>query len=68
MICATNRQIEKEIAGRTFRQDLFYRINVINIHMPPLRERREDIPVLINTFWSISISVFSGRRHSFREK
>jgi two-component system response regulator AtoC len=50
IICATNRQLEKEIAGGTFRQDLFYRINVINIQMPPLRERREDIPVLIDYF------------------
>lgn len=52
VICATNRQIEKEIAGGTFRQDLFYRINVISIHMPLLRDRREDIPVLVDYFLS----------------
>jgi two-component system response regulator AtoC len=50
VICATNRQLEKEIADGTFRQDLFYRINVISVQMPPLRERREDIPVLVNHF------------------
>ena len=52
VICATNRNLDKEIAGGTFRQDLFYRINVISIHLPPLRERREDIPVLVNYFLS----------------
>lgn len=50
VICATNRQLEKEIAEGTFRQDLFYRINVISVVMPPLRERREDVPVLLNHF------------------
>ncbi len=50
VICATNRQLEKEIAEGTFRQDLFYRINVISVEMPPLRERREDVPVLVNHF------------------
>ena len=44
VICATNRNLEKEIIAGTFRQDLFYRINVFHIFMPPLRQRREDIP------------------------
>jgi len=52
VICATNRQIEKEIAAGNFRQDLFYRINVISIQMPLLRERREDIPLLVGYFLS----------------
>jgi len=47
VICATNRNIEQEIAAGRFRQDLFYRINVIHVSMPRLRERREDIPVLV---------------------
>jgi two-component system, NtrC family, response regulator AtoC len=43
IVCATNRQLEHEIENGTFRQDLYYRINVVNLHMPPLRERRGDI-------------------------
>ena len=43
MICATNRKLEREIEAGRFRQDLFYRINVVTIHLPPLRERREDV-------------------------
>lgn len=43
IVCATNRNLEDEIENGTFRQDLFYRINVVNLHMPPLRERRADI-------------------------
>lgn len=46
IICATNKDLEKEIERGTFRKDLFYRINVINIHLPPLRERKEDIKYL----------------------
>jgi len=50
VVCATNRRLEDEIENGTFRQDLFYRINVVNLHMPPLRERRSDIPTLVNYF------------------
>jgi two-component system response regulator AtoC len=50
VICATNRDIEQEISNGTFRQDLFYRINVMNIHVPPLRERIQDIPLLVGYF------------------
>jgi two-component system, NtrC family, response regulator AtoC len=46
VICATNRQLQKEIETGNFRSDLFYRINVISITLPPLRERRQDIPYL----------------------
>src|SRR5262252_17718 len=50
VVCATNRKLEEEIDNGTFRQDLFYRINVVNLHMPPLRERRSDIPDLVDYF------------------
>jgi two-component system, NtrC family, response regulator AtoC len=50
VICATNRGLEREIESRRFRRDLFYRINVITIHLPPLRERREDIATLASYF------------------
>src|SRR5246500_1042179 len=50
VVCATNRQLDVEIETGTFRQDLFYRINVVNLHHPPLRERRGDIEALVHYF------------------
>ncbi|HEX4122204.1 MAG TPA: sigma-54 dependent transcriptional regulator [Verrucomicrobiae bacterium] len=50
VIAATHRPLEEAVATREFREDLFYRLNVVRIHIPPLRERREDIPLLINYF------------------
>jgi two-component system nitrogen regulation response regulator NtrX len=50
VIAATNKNLEQEISRGVFRQDLFYRLNVIPFHVPPLRDRREDIPVLARFF------------------
>jgi formate hydrogenlyase transcriptional activator len=50
LIAATNRNLEKMIAEREFRSDLFYRLNVFPIRIPPLRDRREDIPLLVRYF------------------
>jgi len=63
VICATNRRLEQEIANGRFRQDLFYRINVVSIDLPPLRERTEDIRELVTYFLQIHRA-----RHSMQAK
>jgi len=50
LVCSTNRDLRKEVQNGNFREDLFYRLNVIEIKVPPLRERRDDIPLLVSEF------------------
>jgi two-component system response regulator AtoC len=59
LVTATNRDLLQEIGAGAFREDLFYRLNVVPIHIPPLRERREDIPLLADHF----ITKFNERLH-----
>jgi two-component system response regulator AtoC len=63
IVCATNRKLEEEIENGTFRQDLFYRINVVSLYMPPLRERRNDIQYLANHFLD-----YYNRKYNCRAK
>ncbi|HVI09138.1 MAG TPA: sigma-54 dependent transcriptional regulator [Candidatus Binatia bacterium] len=63
VVCATNRKLEEEIANGGFRADLFYRINVVNLHMPALRERAADIPQLVHYFLEYYNRKFNARAH-----
>ncbi|MBN2010853.1 sigma-54-dependent Fis family transcriptional regulator [candidate division KSB1 bacterium] len=64
IIAATNKNLETMVAESTFRQDLFYRLNVIPIHLPPLRDRREDIPALIR-FYQSRLETQKGKTLTF---
>ena len=63
IIAATNKNLEKEISENNFREDLYYRLNVVEVNLPPLRERREDIPLLAKHF-----SAKAAREQKYNEK
>ena len=50
MLTATNKDLKSMVESSEFREDLYYRINVINVHVPALRDRKEDIPLLVDSF------------------
>jgi DNA-binding NtrC family response regulator len=67
LICATNRELDQEVTRGNFREDLFYRINTIVVSAPPLRRRKDDIPVLVNHFLNNSQHAYLNRGRSVSE-
>lgn len=65
LISATHQDLKQQIMSGAFREDLFYRLNVVNIDMPPLSKRREDIPLLVSHFLEKIAKETSGQRHIY---
>jgi len=68
IIAATNKMLEQEVADKRFREDLFYRLNVVRIHLPPLRQRKEDIRLLAEYFLQKVSSMRHTPRHRISEE
>ena len=68
LVCATNRELDQEVVRGNFREDLFYRINTIVVSAPPLRRRKEDIPVLVNHFLNSGSHSFMNRGKTIDEE
>lgn len=68
LISATNKELDKEVLKGNFREDLFYRINTIMVHSPPLRRRKEDIPSLVEHFLSTGSSSYLNRGRQMSEE
>ena len=67
VIAATNKNLEDEIAEGRFREDLFYRLNVVPIQVPPLRERRDDVPMLVRHFAERMVESDRATERTFSE-
>ncbi|MDY6904156.1 MAG: sigma 54-interacting transcriptional regulator [Thermodesulfobacteriota bacterium] len=67
VISATNKSLKEEIQKETFREDLYYRLNVVPIFLPPLRDRKNDIPLLVSHFLKKSARRFTGKKVAFSE-
>jgi DNA-binding NtrC family response regulator len=68
IVCATNRDLNKALKDQTIREDLFYRLNEVSINLPPLRERREDIPLLIEHFLQRYTTLYNKKYRSLSSK
>jgi two-component system NtrC family response regulator len=68
IIAATNKPLEKEVQSKKFREDLYYRLSVINVQLPPLREREEDIVILANAMLNVFSEEFNKINLSFSQK
>jgi DNA-binding NtrC family response regulator len=68
IVCATNRDLNKALKEQTIREDLFYRLNEVTIGLPPLRERREDIPLLIEHFLQKYNILYDKKYHALSSK
>ena len=64
IVAATNRDLQKEVEQGRFREDLYYRINVMTIHLPPLRERGDDVNLLADHFCGSGVGIRAGRTAS----
>jgi DNA-binding NtrC family response regulator len=68
IVAATNRNLQREIKANRFREDLYYRLAVITLHLPPLRDRRSDIPLLVSEFLNRINQDFARQEPGYKHK
>ncbi|MBM4337458.1 MAG: sigma-54-dependent Fis family transcriptional regulator [Deltaproteobacteria bacterium] len=68
VLAATNRNLEEMVRQGTFREDLYYRLNVVNVYVPPLRERKEEIPVLVEHFLAMYSAKYGRQRNPISDR